>query len=194
MTKKEHLQYVLEGFNQNTDSLKVLVCDSHSLGEARDVITNIELIKGQLENIIDKYEYLTSDWNNDSFKSNENDDNWSDEADYRLLSYIKTGLDCIVEYLDSGATYSYIKTSAYSIETLSHMITPKLRLTYPQIAWSKLDDLEIVVSGYDRNHYDELIEMVNMIKEPVQSAYDALDILYGFKQIPKSKKKTKKSR
>ena len=76
MTKKEHLQYVLERFNQNTEALKVLAHDAHSIGEAKDVILNIELIKHQMESIVDKYEYLTSDWNNKSFKCSEDDDNW----------------------------------------------------------------------------------------------------------------------
>ena len=191
MTKKEHLQYVLERFNQNMDSLKVLIHDAHSTGEAKDVIMNIELIKSQLENIIDKYEYLTSDWNNSSFKSSENDDNWSDEANYRLLSYIRTGFDCIVEYVESNAPYSFIKSSAYNIETLSHMITPKLRTTYPQIDWSKLDDLGVIVSGYGKEHYDELSELVDEIREPLESAYESLDKIFGDK---KSKKKTKKFR
>jgi len=174
MTKKEHLQYVLEGFNQNTDSLKVLVRDAHGIGEAKEIVMNIELIKSQLENIIDKYEYLTSDWNNASFKCSENDDNWSDEADYRLLSYIRTGFDCIVEYIESNAPYSFIKSSAYNIETLSHMITPKLRTTYPKINWNKLDDLEIIVSGYDKDHYDELRELVDEIMIPIKSIIDSL--------------------
>ncbi len=191
MTKKEHLQYVLERFNQNTASLKVLVRDSHSLGEARDVITNIELIKGQLENIIDKYEYLTSDWNNASFKCSETDDNWSDEADYRLLSYIRTGFDCITKYIESNAPYSFIKSSAYNIETLSHMITPRSRTTYPRIDWSKLDDLEIIVSEYGKAHYDELSELVDEIRESLESAYESLNQIFGDK---KSKKNTKKSR
>ena len=192
MTKKEHLQYVLERFNQNMDSLKVLIHDAHSTGEAKDVIMNIELVKSHLENVIDKYEYLTSDWNNDSFRSNENDDNWSDEADYRLLSYIRTGFDCITKYIESNAPYSFIKSSAYNIETLSHMITPKLRTTYPQIDWSKLDDLEIIVSGYGKEHYDELSELIVEIREPLESAYEGLDKIYGKSKKPK--KKTKKSR
>ena len=192
MTKKEHLQYILERFNQNTDFLKVLVYDAHGIGEAKDIVMNIELIKSQLENIIDKYEYLTSDWNNASFKCSENDDNWSDEADYRLLSYIRTGFDCIVEYIECNATYSFIKSSAYNIEILSHMITPKLRTIYPQIDWSKLDDLEIIVSGYGKEHYDELSELIVEIREPLESAYEGLDKIYGKSKKPK--KKTKKSR
>ncbi len=191
MTKKKHLEYVLEKFNHNKDSLKVLVHDAHGIGEAKDIVMNIELIKSQLENIIDKYEYLTSDWNNASFKCSENDDNWSDEADYRLLSYIKIGFDGIGEYLDNEAPYSFIKSSAYNIETLSHMITLNLRTTYPQINWNKLDDLEIIVSGYDKDHYDELSELVDEIREPLESAYESLDKIFGDK---KSKKKTKKFR
>ena len=191
MTKKEHLEYVLERFNQNTDAIKVLAHDAHSIGEAKDVIMNIELIKHQLENIVDKYEYLTSDWNNASFKSSENDDNWSDEADYRLLSYIKIGFDGIGEYLDNEAPYSFIKSSAYNIETLSHMITPRSRTTYPRIDWSKLDDLEVIVSGYGKEHYDELSELVDEIREPLESAYESLDKIFGDK---KSKKKTKNFR
>ena len=140
----------------------------------------------------EKYEYLTSDWNNASFKCSENDDNWSDEADYRLLSYIRTGFDCIVEYIECNATYSFIKSSAYNIEILSHMITPKLRTIYPQIDWSKLDDLEIIVSGYGKEHYDELSELIVEIREPLESAYEGLDNIYVKSKKPK--KKTKKSR
>ncbi len=187
MTKKEHLQYVLERFNQDMDSLKILAHDAHSIGEAKDVISNIEMIKCQLENIIDKYEYLTSDWNNTSFKCNENDDNWSDEADYKLLSYIGTGFSSIYEYIDCDAPYSSVRSASYSMETLSHMITAKTRKNYPQIAWNKLDHMEIIVSGYDNHHYDKLREIIYEICQPIQSVYDSLDRLYGCKKIKKQK-------
>ena len=54
-----------------------------------------------------------------------------------------------------------------------------------------MDDLEIIVSGYDKDHYDELNELVDEIREPLESAYESLDKILGDK---KSKKKTKKFR